>query len=253
MAAAELVLKHAAAAASDRGSGQTSLFGGASEIAQAPPLPNVVEWGPLDRLAKEFEAIGFYLSAHPLDAYGKTLQRLGVTAYANLREQMRLRTNTRYTLAGIVASRQERTSARGNRFAFLQMSDQSGLYEATLFSEVLSSSRELLVAGNAILITADAQLQNDELRLTVQSVRALDQAAASAPGAGLTIYVKDPAPLKGLDGILKRDAKGRGTISLLLELPDREVEMKLAGGFAITPQVRAALKALPGIVDVRET
>jgi len=253
MAAADLVLKHAAAAASDRGSGQTSLFGGASEIAQAPALPSVVEWGPLDRLAKEFEAIGFYLSAHPLDAYGKTLQRLGVTAYADLRDQMRMRSNTRFTLAGIVAGRQERTSARGNRFALLAMSDQSGLYEATLFSEVLSSSRELLVAGNAILITADAQLQNDELRLTVQSVRALDQAAASAPGAGLTIYVKDPAPLKGLDGILKRDAKGRGTISLLLELPDREVEMKLPGGFAITPQVRAALKALPGIVDVRET
>ncbi|MBL8704667.1 MAG: hypothetical protein JNM30_07490, partial [Rhodospirillales bacterium] len=114
------------------------------------------------------------------------------------------------------------------------------------------SSRELLVAGNAILITADAQLQNDELRLTVQSVRALDQAAATA-AAGLTIYLKDPVPLKGLDGILKRDAKGRGTISLLLELPDREVEMKLQGGYAITPQVRAALKALPGIVDVRET
>ncbi|MCC7045713.1 MAG: DNA polymerase III subunit alpha, partial [Alphaproteobacteria bacterium] len=252
MAAADLVLRHASAAASERGSGQASLFGGKdAAFVQPPSMPAATEWGPLDRLAKEFEAIGFYLSAHPLDAYGKTLARLGVTAFADLREQMRVKRSTRFTLAGIVAGKQERTSARGNRFAFVQMSDQSGLYEATMFSEVLSSSREMLVAGNALLITADAQLQGDDLRLTVQSVRALDQAAATA-AAGLMIFLRDPAPLKGLDGILKRDAKGRGTISLLLELPDREVEMKLPGGFQITPQVRAALKALPGIVDVRE-
>ena len=250
-AAADLVLRHANAAASERGSGQVSLFGNAGELDRPPPLPAVTDWAPLERLAKEFDAIGFYLSAHPLDAYGRTLARLGVTAYAAIREQMRIQRSSRFTLAGIVAGRQERTSARGNRFAFVQLSDQSGLYEATAFSEVLSSSRELLVAGNAVLLTADAQLQGDDLRLTIQSVRPLDQAAATA-AAGLMIFLRDQAPLKGLDGILKRDAKGRGTISLLLDLPDREVEMKLPGGFQITPQVRAALKALPGIVDVRE-
>ncbi|MCK6454775.1 MAG: DNA polymerase III subunit alpha [Alphaproteobacteria bacterium] len=250
-AAADLVLRHANAAASERGSGQVSLFGDAGDLDRPPPLPAVAEWAPLERLAKEFDAIGFYLSAHPLDAYGKTLARLGVTPYAAIREQMRIQRSTRFTLAGIVAGRQERTSARGNRFAFVQLSDQSGLYEATAFSEVLSSAREMLVAGNAVLLTADAQLQGDDLRLTIQSVRPLDQAAATA-AAGLMIFLRDQGPLKGLDGILKRDAKGRGTISLLLDLPDREVEMKLGGGFQITPQVRAALKALPGIVDVRE-
>ena len=250
-AAANLVLRHASAAADERGSGQVSMFGGADQPAETPNLPAATDWAPLERLAREFEAIGFYLSAHPLDAYGKSLPRLGITAYANLREQMRLQRSSRFTLAGIVAGRQERTSARGNRFAFVQLSDQSGLFEATVFSEVLSTSRELLTAGKAIVLTADAQLQGDDLRLTVQSVRALDQLAATA-AAGLMIYLRDPGPLKGLAGILKRDAKGRGTVSLLLDLPDREVEMKLPGGFAITPQVRAALKALPGVVDVRE-
>ena len=252
-AAANLVLRHASAAADDRGSGQSSLFGGggADAAAEAPKLPTATDWAPLERLAREFEAIGFYLSAHPLDAYGKTLPRLGITAYADLREQMRLQRSSRFTLAGIVAGRQERTSARGNRFAFVQLSDQSGLFEATVFSETLAASRDLLTAGKAVVLTADAQLQGDDLRLTVQSVRALDQLAATA-AAGLMVYLRDPGPLKGLDGILKRDAKGRGTVSLLLDLPDREVEMKLPGGFAITPQVRAALKALPGVVDVRE-
>jgi DNA polymerase-3 subunit alpha len=250
-AAANLVLRHASAAADERGSGQVNLFGGPEHAGDAPKLPAATEWAPLERLAREFEAIGFYLSAHPLDAYGKTLPRLGITPYAALREQMRLQRSTRFTLAGIVAGRQERTSARGNRFAFVQLSDQSGLYEATVFSEVLSASRELLTAGKAVVLTADAQLQGDDLRLTVQSVRALDQLAATA-AAGLMVYLRDDGPLQVLDGILKRDAKGRGTVSLLLDLPDREVEMKLPGGYAITPQVRAALKAVPGVVDVRE-
>jgi DNA polymerase-3 subunit alpha len=250
-AAANLVLRHAAAAADERGSGQVNLFGGAAQAAEAPRLPAATEWAPLERLAREFEAIGFYLSAHPLDAYGKSLPRLGITPYAALREQMRLQRSSRFTLAGIVAGRQERTSARGNRFAFVQLSDQSGLFEATVFSEVLSASRELLTAGKAVVLTADAQLQGDDLRLTVQSVRALDQLAATA-AAGLMVYLRDDGPLKTLDGILKRDAKGRGTVSLLLDLADREVEIKLPGGYAITPQVRAALKAVPGVVDVRE-
>jgi DNA polymerase-3 subunit alpha len=250
-AASALVLRHASAAADERGSGQVSLFGGADQPAEAPKLPGATDWPPLERLAREFEAIGFYLSAHPLDAYGKSLPRLGITAYADLREQMRLQRSSRFTLAGIVAGKQERTSARGNRFAFVQLSDQSGLFEATVFSEVLSNARELLVAGKAVVLSADAQLQGDDLRLTVQSVRGLDEMAATA-AAGLMVYLRDSGPLKGLDGILKRDAKGRGTISLLLDLPDREVEMKLPGGYAVTPQVRAALKALPGVVDVRE-
>ena len=250
-AAANLVLRHAAAAADERGSGQVNLFGGAAQATEAPRLPAATEWAPLERLAREFEAIGFYLSAHPLDAYGKSLPRLGITPYAALREQMRLQRSSRFTLAGIVAGRQERTSARGNRFAFVQLSDQSGLFEATVFSEVLSASRELLTAGKAVVLTADAQLQGDDLRLTVQSVRALDQLAATA-AAGLMVYLRDDGPLKTLDGILKRDAKGRGTVSLLLDLADREVEIKLPGGYAITPQVRAALKAVPGVVDVRE-
>ena len=73
----------------------------------------------MERLRLEFEAIGFYLSAHPLDQYAKALARLGVITYRQMVERAGRGGATRYKVPGIVTARQERTSAKGNRFAFL--------------------------------------------------------------------------------------------------------------------------------------
>ena len=80
-----MLLRHANAAAEERASQQVSLFG-ASDPATVrnPPLPIVEDWPSIERLQHEFEAIGFYLSAHPLDAYGKSLERIGVLRVADL-------------------------------------------------------------------------------------------------------------------------------------------------------------------------
>ena len=69
----------------------------------------------------------------------------------NLPRWLAGRTGNRAKLAGIVIGRQERTSAKGNRFAFVQLSDTSGMFEALVFSETLSTSRELLEPGHRVL------------------------------------------------------------------------------------------------------
>src|SRR3546814_9629898 len=77
----------ASAAASERDSAQVSLFGGAEDSTPVPlPLPPVEDWPGMERLNHEFAAIGFYLSAHPLDTYGPTLEKVKATTYAELRE-----------------------------------------------------------------------------------------------------------------------------------------------------------------------
>src|SRR5262249_44364817 len=73
-AAIDLLLRHASAAAEERASQQVSLFGAAGDGAgQRPALPKLPDWSALERLQQEFSALGFYLSSHPLDAYGKSL------------------------------------------------------------------------------------------------------------------------------------------------------------------------------------
>ncbi|HEX6103910.1 MAG TPA: OB-fold nucleic acid binding domain-containing protein, partial [Alphaproteobacteria bacterium] len=248
----EAILRLANAAAEDRASGQGGLFGGIAAEPEALRLPPVADWPSMDRLKMEFEAIGFYLSAHPLDAYAPSLKRLEVVRYGELRKWLSGRPTTRATLAGIVVGRQERTSARGNRFAFVQLSDTSGVYEATVFSEVLAVSREYLEPGQAVMITADVQLQDELPKLLCASVKPLDDAVAQA-AAGLKIFVADPQTLPSLKSILDRQGRGRGKVSLVLDVgPAREVEVKIPGAWAINAAARAAIKAIPGVVDVHD-
>jgi DNA polymerase-3 subunit alpha len=249
---AEAMLRLANAAADDRASGQGGLFGVLGTEPEALTLPPVEDWPSMDRLKAEFEAIGFYLSAHPLDAYGASLKRLDVVSYGDLRKWLAGRPTTRATLAGIVVGRQERTSARGNRFAFVQLSDTSGVYEATVFSEVLATSREFLEPGQAVMISADVQLQDELPKLLCNSVKPLDDAVAQT-ASGLKIFLADPAPLPSLKSILDRQGRGRGKISLVLDIgPAREVEIAVPGAWAINAAARAAIKAIPGVEDVQD-
>ena len=251
--AVETLLRHANAAAQDRSSSQVSLFGDqAGGEMPLPSLPNVPDWPSMERLKQEFDAIGFYLSAHPLDAYGTSLRRLGVMAYADLVRGLNGRT-VPVKLAGSILGRQERTSGRGNRFAFVQASDASGMYEVTVFAETLAASREVLEPGKSVLFSVDAKLDGDQVRLTVKSVEDLSKVSTQT-AAGVRVFVNDAEPLAGLKAVLHRSGRGKGLVTLIVRLPDRpeEVEMQLPNGFAITPAVRAALKEVPGIVDVHD-
>jgi DNA polymerase III subunit alpha len=251
--ACDLLLRYASAAANERESQQVSLFGGVdSGIDQRPNLPMVQDWPSMERLQNEFDAIGFYLSSHPLDAYGKSLDRIGVVRFMDLGSRLAAGGSTRHKLAGIVVGKKERTSARGNRFAFVQMSDMSGLYELTVFSEVLGQARQVLDAGQPLLVTVDCRMEEDSIRLTAQKIEPLDGVVAHA-AAGLRVFVGEQGALKSLRGIIGRDGPGRGRVSVVVGLePTREVEIALPGAYKIGPGIRAAVKSLPGILDVHD-
>ncbi|MFQ5938702.1 MAG: DNA polymerase III subunit alpha [Alphaproteobacteria bacterium] len=251
--AVETLVRYASAASSERDSAQHNLFGATSETSSPElTLPEVEDWAVMERLHHEFEAIGFYLSAHPLGAYDRALARLGVTRYADLVASPPRREAGPIKLAGTVIGKRERTSARGNRYAFVQLSDMSGVYEVTVFSEVLAAARGLLDAGAPLLITAETRIEEDNIRLTAEDIRPLDKAAARAAG-GLRVFIRDEAPLAGLRGVIGREGRGRGHITLVVPVAgDREVEVMLPGTYAISPATLGAIKAIRGVVDVQE-
>ncbi len=249
----ETLIHHANAAAAERESTQESLFGGEGALAQpAPSLSETADWPVIDRLKREFDSIGFYLSSHPLNVYGRSLERIEVQKSAGLISKLADGEVLRVKLAGTVVGKKERTSARGNRFAFVQMSDASGMYEVTVFSEVLSTSRELLDSGKPLFITTEARRDGDGMRLTAQSIQSLDEAVANAAPL-LKLTVGDAAAFPGLKETIGRAQKGRGHINLVLDIgPGQEVEMSLPGGYAMTAEERGALMGLPGISEVQE-
>jgi DNA polymerase-3 subunit alpha len=113
------------------------LFGEAGDDLPEPRLSLVEDWLPAERLTEEFKAIGFYLSGHPLDDYMGALKRQDVKTLDEVTALAEQKGAVLVKMAGVVAGRQERKSARGNRFAFAQLSDTTGGYEVTLFSETL--------------------------------------------------------------------------------------------------------------------
>ncbi|MGH6945921.1 MAG: DNA polymerase III subunit alpha [Kiloniellales bacterium] len=245
--AAETISRYAQAAAGERESNQINLFGGAAAEPAALPLPRVEDWPAMDRLRQEFEAIGFYLSAHPLDAYGQGLARLGVVASAELPKLLAIDAG-RKKLAGIVVGRQERTSRQGNRFAFAQLSDTSGVYEVVVFSDLLARSRELLAGSEPLLVAVDGRIDGEGVRLIAQEIGPLEEAVAKS-AAGLKIFLREPEPLPSLKSLLAREQSGRGRVALVLGLGDgQEVELELSEGYRLGAPLRQAIKAIRGVV-----
>jgi DNA polymerase-3 subunit alpha len=253
LAGLDTMVAYANIAAEARESQQTSLFGGdgAGGLAR-PDLAVVPDWPPAERLKQEFDAVGFFLSSHPLEEYSAILKRLRVILHGELAAKLATVGGVvRARLAGAVVARQDRRSQRGNPYAFVRLTDPSGEYEATVFAEVLSASRELLQVGRSVVLTIDAELVEDQPKLRVQGVEALEPLAAEA-AAGLRILLGDPLDVAPLQASLPKGGKGAVSLLVMADRGQHEVEIQLPGGYRVTPDVRAALKAVPGVLAVEE-
>ena len=251
----DTIARLAAVAADDRSSNQVSLFGDDPATAAALRLPDVPDWPLTDRLRHEFEAVGVYLSAHPLDSYAKTLEKLNVVSYAQLMAQAG-NPPAAAKLAGTVIGRKERRNAKGNKFAFVQLSDSSGLYEVTVFSETLAESRDLLDAAAAtntpVLVNVDVRIEDgDSVRLLVRSFSTLDSAAARST-RGFRIFLGGDDAIGPLHGLLTREQGGHGTVDLVVPCGDREAEIRLKTRVRTAPAMHQAIKSIPGVVYVEE-
>ncbi|WP_298933705.1 DNA polymerase III subunit alpha [uncultured Ruegeria sp.] len=252
------LVQYSAAIHEQKNSNQVSLFGEAGDDLPEPRLAPTPDWLPAERLSEEFKAIGFYLSGHPLDDYMPALKRKQVLTLDEVMEKARSGPLIA-KMAGVVAGRQERKSARGNRFAFAQLSDPSGAFEVTLFSETLEKSREFLETGAQVVLTAEATMEADQLKLLGRSVGPIDSVVADAGATGLRIFVDQAQAVPTLAKVLEDAASAarsaaKGPIQLCLLDPGLpgDVELDLGQDFPINPQIKGALKSLEGVMSVEE-
>jgi DNA polymerase-3 subunit alpha len=253
--AAELLLRYSAQAREERDSAQGGLFDlAAAPALERPRLPAAEDWPPLERLNEERLALGFYFSGHPLDDYEKELRRLNAVSAAEARERA-VGERIGLTLAAVVRSVRYRRSKAGKPFAWVECSDQTGEFELTVFSEFLSTSRDLLEPGTLLLLSVTAEDRDGEVRFAAESARRLDAAAAQTTSM-LRIVASGETALEGIKRRLAaakppaRNERGRVVIALTLGDTGREVEIALAEPAACTPAVRGALKSVEGVQDV---
>jgi len=261
-ASIDTLLKHSQQTSSERSSGQVNMFAAAHHAAR-PPLPQTKNWDDVTRLQHEFSALGFYMSAHPLDNYRAILERIGAIPADQIVGKQRISGPSRFKLAGIVVSKQERTSKQGNKFAFVQLSDGSGAFEITVFSELLAARREVMEVGQAVLVEVDAQTNTQgagkaegsfasDLRFIARSIEPLSDAAARA-ARGIRIKLFESSPVAEIQKILAATPKGRAQVVLALDLDDgEEAEIELPGTWMLTEAVKSSLRKIGDGLDVAE-
>src|SRR5271154_4373194 len=228
-------------------SGQNDMFGGAAD-APTIMLPQVEPWLPAERLRREYDAIGFFLSGHPLDDYAAVLKRLRVQSWAEFSRAVKTGA-TAGKVAATVVSRMERRTKTGNKMGIIGLSDPTGHFEAVLFSEGLAQYRDILEPGAAVLLQLGAELQGEDTRARVLHAEPLDDAAAKTQ-KGLRIFLRDTKPLESIAKRLQMPAgqSGSGDIAIVLRLDmQTEVEFKLEGRFQVSPQIAGAIKAVAGV------
>ena len=243
------ILGFAQRAQENRTSGQSDMFGLSSGGAEEKiVLPSFTPWLPSEKLMREFAVLGFYLSAHPLDSYRALLARMRVQTFADFSLAVK-HGATAGRLAGTVTGKQERKTRTGNKMGIVTFSDSTGQFEAVLFSEALNQYRDILEPGQSLVITVQADERPEGIGLRIQTVQSLEEKSVQMQKE-LRIFARDCSPLKSVEKHLS--VKGDGEVSFILIKDDgrREIEVGLPGRYRISPEIAAALRASPGVIDI---
>ena len=252
---AETVLRYAQGLQEERNSGQVSLFGGDDAAGGGlglPALPEVNNWDPLEKLAKEFGAVGFYLSAHPLDTRQAQFERMKIVPYTFIEQDIQKKHAARYQMAGVLLKKQEKMSQKGSKYAFLQLSDPTGIFEVMIFSETLAASRDYLEAGNALLVTIEAELKDDQVRCLGTRIQPLEEALEGKIHE-IQIHLSSGDAAPKIKEHLENEGKGRSKISIYAHIDDARIAyIELPGYWSFGAKARNQVRSEKGVIEISE-
>jgi DNA polymerase-3 subunit alpha len=237
----------------ENNSQQVSLFAGSDiepEYA-AIRFTDCPEWSQPEKIAREFEVLGLYLSAHPLDQYEYQLKKMNIKPSNSLYNLDGKGTGQRITMVGQLTSVQERVSQKGNRFAFLQFTDKTGGFEVTCFSDLLISNRNSLQPGNILIIYVEAKIENGLVRLLAQRIMPLEDKIALAH-SGLGIWLENADCLEDIKLILSEDGEGKAPVVINIIDTASQIKMILPNFFQLSGNCRKKLKSVPGIIKIED-
>lgn len=252
-AAIETIIRYAQSLAQEKASGQNSLFGGDLDVDLAKPkLPMAEEWDELTRLNKEAKAIGFCLSAHPLDQYMPLVGKVGLKLFTDIEDAVAANGAVKMKLAGTISFVQERISKKGNKFAFIGVSDPTGDYEMMMFADTLAVSRDMLQVNMPVILHADIRMGDDGIRMLCHQVEYLEE-LARREADGIVVNLTDRLAVPELAKIVADLGHGSSRVRVDVAVSDRKIaEILLSGSYKLSVENLQALRSLNGVRSVRD-
>ena len=211
------------------------------------PLPEVDNWTNSESLEKEFTAIGFYLSGHPLNEYEQIIKDKRIKYYSDINSS-----ETKYKIAGTISYVKERKSQRGRNFAFVGLTDENNQFEITLFSDVLFKVRNFLIPGLSIIAEVETQRNDNNLRLLTIDLFPLEELMKKNINV-LKVYVNNPETILKIRDRVEDKGNSKILVQILMNGKDKyQTELKLGNNFIVNPSIKASIKEIEGVLKIEE-
>ncbi len=249
----ETIMRHINSATELKNSDQSSLFGN-EELHAKVKLADKPDWPELEKLKLEAEAIGFYLSAHPLDGYKEGMEKLGVKSSVEVFPNIKAGDTIRAKLAGCVTGFQKRISKSGNKYAILTLSDSADSFDIFLFSENMVKYEDVISSGLPLYVSVTITKEDSEKppRLMVNQIETLDKAVSEVSN-GFIIQINNAEALPALKQVLNHDRNGKNKIYLVPENEEWDLRIELPGGFAFADNdFLSRIRSISGITSIKE-
>ncbi len=187
-------------------------------------INNIEDWKFEERLAKEFEAVGFFISDHPLNQFTEIFNDYKINEYSKFTLDNEIKNSN---IAATLLKLQERKTAKGNSYAVLKLTDLSSVFELFIFSDVLELNREILKEGNSLILNLVKNITDDEnrfKRINVQKISSLKE-LFNSPINEVSFEVRSENEVQKISKILKENGKTLVNINLATE--DNILQFKL--------------------------
>ncbi len=179
-------------------------------------INNIEDWKFEERLAKEFEAVGFFISDHPLNQFTEIFNDYKINEYTKFILDDEIKNSN---IAATLLKLQERKTAKGNSYAVLKLTDLSSVFELFIFSDVLELNREILKEGNSLILNLVKNITDDEnrfKRINVQKISSLKE-LFNSPINEVSFEVRSKDQVQVISKILKENGKTLVNINLVTE------------------------------------
>jgi DNA polymerase-3 subunit alpha len=205
----------------NKATNQIDLFGSDEEQDNKIVL-NIEDWKFEDRLSREFEAVGFFISDHPLNQFKEIFEDYKIVDYVKFNSDDNLKdANIAATLLKIT----ERKTAKGNSYGVIKFTDLTSVFELFVFSDILESNREFLIEGNSLIITLVKTISKDEnrfKRINVQKIASLKE-LFNKPVNEITFNIKSIQDLEKISDLTKEE----GTTEVKINIIDKDNDISL--------------------------
>jgi len=194
------------------------------EASQNNIINEIEDWKFEERLSKEFEAVGFFISDHPLNQFTEIFDDYKIIDYSKFNSSDEIKNAN---IAATLLKAQERKTAKGNSYAVLKLTDLTSVFELFIFSDILELNREILKEGNSLLLTLVKSISNDEnrfKRINVQKIGSMMD-LFNSPINEVSFDINSDENLDAISKILAEDGKTEVNINMVVD--DKTLKFKL--------------------------